>query len=224
MSYSCKITVVKIIFFHFTLLQVFESESQGQLIVPKESNVPVIINSFYENFKGENRIKLHIRIRQFYTGISAPRIQEWINDNCEHFKRNPVFLNKDELKPVTANEPMEQLQVDLVDFSSCKSKSNRVTYSYISACLDVFSRFLFLKPLANKESSGIAQHLKTIFLQFGKPCTVQTDQGSEFKGKLFENDFEFFFVNSYNATTHLKHKPCKSNNKSFYKISFCYFR
>ena len=73
MSYSCKITVVKIIFFHFTLLQVFESESQGQLIVPKESNVPVIINSFYENFKGENRIKLHIRIRQFYTGISALR-------------------------------------------------------------------------------------------------------------------------------------------------------
>ena len=119
---------------------------------------------------------------------------------------------------------MEQ-QVDLVDFSLCKSKSNLITYFYVVACLDLFSRFVFLKPLVNKESSVIAaKHLKTIFLQFGKPCTVQTDQGSEFKGKLFENDFEFFFVNSYNATTHLKHKPCKSNNKSFYKISFCYFR
>ena len=80
---------------------------------------------------------------------------------------------------------MEQ-QVDLVDFSLCKSKSNLITYFYVVACLDLFSRFVFLKPLVNKESSVIAaKHLKIIFLQFGKPHTVQTDQGSKFKGKQF---------------------------------------
>ena len=77
---------------------------------------------------------------------------------------------------------MEQLQEDLVDFSSCKSKSNRITYSYVLACLDVFSRFLFLKPLVHKESSEIAKQLRSIFQQFGLASTVQTDRGSEFRG------------------------------------------
>ena len=60
----------------FFLLKVYQIESHGQLIVPIESSVPAIIEYFYGKYKGECRVKLYDRIRKFYTGISAPRIQE----------------------------------------------------------------------------------------------------------------------------------------------------
>lgn len=105
----------------------FRSNKHGLLIVPRESQVPLIIKHFYEMYKRENRLKLSIRIRGFYSGISNHRIQDWINHNEEHFKRIPVFLNKDELKPITANFPMERIQVDLVNFSSFTSTTNEQT-------------------------------------------------------------------------------------------------
>ena len=167
---------------NFFIFQTYHSDEHGELIVPRKSEVPHIIRHFYEKFKGENRIKLFNRIRQFYSGIPCLRIQGWINNNSDHFKRNPAFLNKDELQPVTASAPMEHLQVDLVDFSSCKSKCSGKTYSYVLASLDVFSRFLFLSPLVKKESAEVALHLKQLFSVFGPPQIVQTDRGSEFKG------------------------------------------
>ena len=53
----------------------------------------------------------------------------------------------------------------------------------ILSVLDVFSRFVFLFPLKNKESSEVAQHLISIFNVFGKPKLLQTDEGSEFRGE-----------------------------------------
>ena len=55
-------------------------------------------------------------------------------------------------------------------------------YRYILSVLDVFSRFVFLIPLKNKESSEVAQYL-SIFNVFGKPKLLQTDGGSEFIGE-----------------------------------------
>lgn len=86
---------------------------------------------------------------------------------------------------MTADAPMERLQVDLVDFSSKKSRSQGKTYSYILSALDVFSRYLFLQPLAGKESVAVADVLKRIFQVFGYPSVVQTDKGSEFKGRIW---------------------------------------
>ena len=98
----------------------------------------------------------------------------------------PKFGNKDGLRSVVANRPWEAIQVDLVDFTSFRSKHKSVTYSYVLAILDVFSRFLMLRPLVKKESKEIAPHLMSIFDTFGNPSRVQTDKGSEFKGNQFQ--------------------------------------
>ena len=79
--------------------------------------------------------------------------------------------------------PMDISQIDLVDFTNLKSRSNGKTYSYVLAMLDVFSRFLTFRPLVRKEPKEIVPHLKSIFEVFGLPKKVQTDKGSEFKGK-----------------------------------------
>ena len=162
--------------------------------MPIKTEVSGIIARFYDYYKGENCHKLAIRINDYYVGISRERIQDWINHNPNHGEHKPVFSNKDKLKPVLAKEPYESVQVDLVDFSKFQSTSSNKRYSFVLAVLDVFSRFVVLRPLVSKQASEVASHLESIFQIFGYPSRVQTDQGSEFKGNLLF--FRIFFSES----------------------------
>ena len=56
------------------------------------------------------------------------------------------------------------------------------TYKYIMSVIDIFSRFVFLRPLQTKESAEVAEHLLDIYNEHGPPEILQSDQGTEFKG------------------------------------------
>ena len=58
-------------------------------------------------------------------------------------------------------------------------------YKYILVVLDIFSRFLFLRPLRSKSSSEIASVLLQIFSDIGPPLHIHSDQGTEFKGVVY---------------------------------------
>lgn len=58
------------------------------------------------------------------------------------------------------------------------------TYKYIMSVIDVFSRFVFLRPLESKESSEVAENLLDIYNEHGAPTILQSDQGTEFKGTV----------------------------------------
>ena len=149
------------------------------------SEVPTIISAFYKKYKGEGARKLSGRIRKTFTGISRERIQSWINSNKDHCKRNPIFDNKDPLQPVIEHETMNRIQIDLVIMENKPSISpDGITYRYILSVLDIFSRFLFLRPLQSKESLEVANNMKEIFITIGNPNIIQSDGGSEFKGIL----------------------------------------
>ena len=56
------------------------------------------------------------------------------------------------------------------------------TYKYITSVIDIFSRFLFLRPLQTKETDKVAEHVSDIYIEHGLPKILQSDQGPEFKG------------------------------------------
>ena len=58
------------------------------------------------------------------------------------------------------------------------------TFSYILVLLDVFSRFIFLRPMKLKSFSEVASILLHIFSDTGPPKRLQCDQGSKFKGAV----------------------------------------
>ena len=104
-------------------------------MVPRKSEVDDIISLFYNAFKGEGARKLFHRIRRHYTGISIKKIQKWLNSNKDHFKSNSIFSNKPPLTPVI----------------------------YVLSVLDVFSRYLWLRPVSGKNSAEVLKNLKEIF-------------------------------------------------------------
>lgn len=60
--------------------------------------------------------------------------------------------------------------------------ANGKEYQYILTVLDVFSRFVWLRPLPGKSSDVIAKELKKIYVEHGTPRVLQCDQGTQLKG------------------------------------------
>ncbi|XP_062566093.1 uncharacterized protein LOC134228451 [Saccostrea cucullata] len=61
---------------------------------------------------------------------------------------------------------------------------NGVEYKYILSVLDVFSRYVWLRPLNSKESTEIADALESIYESEGPPKIIQCDNGREFHGSV----------------------------------------
>ena len=92
------------------------------------------------------------------------------------------FINKALLIPITASEVMERHQVDLVSMRDQPIEFQGTVYRYILTLQDVFSRFLWMRPMSRKKSSIVAQELMYIYREHGPPRILQCDNGGEFRG------------------------------------------
>ena len=143
--------------------RVVTTDEENREIVPQKGQTDKIVSFFYHTYKGEGARKIQPRIKRFYTGISIKRIQKWLSSNENHFKTNPIFRNKPPLSPVVSKTVQWCNQIDLVDMRSMSLTKDGVEYNYILSLLDVFSRFLELRPLSSKDSNEVLMHLRAIF-------------------------------------------------------------
>ena len=151
-------------------------------IVIKKSELSSIVHSYYDESKGDGALKLSKSIRHRYSGLSQNFIQKNLNVMKETQKIRPLFQNKAPLRPIKAGKVQERHQVDLVNMQSMPVTVGGITYKYIMSVIDIFSRFVFLRPLQSKESAEVAENLRNIYNEHGPPEILQSDQGTEFKG------------------------------------------
>lgn len=74
-------------------------------------------------------------------------------------------------------------QVDLIDFQSQPDGN----YKFILVYQDHLTKFVVLRPLQTKRAEDFAGQLLDIFLLFGAPCILQSDNGREFCNKLIDD-------------------------------------
>lgn len=105
-------------------------------------------------------------------------------DLRENFKRRRNF----------ATYPNERWEADLADFGGRIPKEltgdkrvGRRKQLQMLVVVDVFSRAIYAVGLKNKESKEVVSGMKTIFGMVGaKPKYLETDDGGEFKSKIFK--------------------------------------
>lgn len=107
-------------------------------------------------------------------------------------------LYKNSTKSKTERNPyrvwgLDQLwELDLVTFPKLTKFNSG--YVYLLVCIDVFSRFAFVRPLFTKQPREIVKALVDIFENTLRiPRTIQSDAGKEFVGKNMQD-----FLKSYN--------------------------
>ena len=92
-----------------------------------------------------------------------------------------------------------QMQMDLVDLSSLRTKNKG--FKYLLTAIDIFSRKAFAIPLKTKRGSEIVEALQEIFASYPYPKLIQFDQGGEFWNKevaayLKKHHIKPFFTSS----------------------------
>lgn len=61
-------------------------------------------------------------------------------------------------------------------------KRNGQLYRYVLTAIDIFSRFVWLRPSTSKSSTLVAKKLEGMgYMEHGAPRIIQSDRGGEFK-------------------------------------------
>lgn len=96
-------------------------------------------------------------------------------------------------------EMMRQLKEDTEKLVESRTKT---TFRYIMCVKDHFSRFCWLFPLARKTARAVADTLRLIFVLFGAPKRLQSDNGGEFIGPEVSELCEEFKVLQVHGTAY----------------------
>lgn len=83
-------------------------------------------------------------------------------------------------KPILHSEMNSRCQVDLIDFQTQPDGK----FKFIMVYQDHLTKFILLRPLESKRAEEVAYHLNDIFLTFGAPCILQSDNGREFVNRV----------------------------------------
>lgn len=83
----------------------------------------------------------------------------------------------------TAKSVGDHWVFDLGTFDITTPRGN----NFILVAMDLFSRFIVLKPLPNKTAPTVAKELVSIFSLFGYPAIISHDNGKEFSSILLES-------------------------------------
>lgn len=132
-------------------------------------------------------------------------------DCCKQCKPVNYTLKTTMGDPKLPNKPWRLIAVDLMG-PFPRSQNQNI---FLLVVLDVFTKFTLLKPLRSSSTKLICEYLKNnVFLLFGVPETVVTDNGPQFRSHLWTDFLEKYNISSYkNAIYHAQNNPVERYNR-----------
>ena len=82
--------------------------------------------------------------------------------------------------------------------------SDNKGFGYILVCVDVFTRYLYTRPLVALQGVRVKEAYEDIFVYNEKPSTVRSDHGSEFVNKTVEQFFLSQNIKHYLTSNEIK--------------------
>lgn len=130
--------------------------------------------------------------------VSKRRVKKWLSEQSTYTLHKPV-RRRFKRNKVLVYGIDHQWQIDLIDVQPFSRQNN--SYRYILICIDVFSKYVWAVPLKDKRGPSVVDAFKKILKDGRKPHMLQSDKGTEFLNKHFqdllkENDIYFFTTNN----------------------------
>ena len=85
------------------------------------------------------------------------------NNDAKYRIHNVKFSSKATPRPVTAKTVQGQHQIDLMDLRKEALNYNKHVYRYVLSVMDIFSRYLWLRPLQKRSSELVSGALQRIY-------------------------------------------------------------
>lgn len=146
------------------------------------------LNSVYNNVKKPGSF---LGIEKLYDAVKAERVYNITYQEVEKWleKHEAYSLNKP-VKPVRYRNAVivsgvdDQFEADLADLSDKAYVTANDGVKFLLVVIDVFSRYLWVEALKNKQATTVIDAFTRIFTRSKrKPKRLRTDRGSEFTAK-----------------------------------------
>jgi Integrase core domain/Chromo (CHRromatin Organisation MOdifier) domain len=158
----------------------------------------------HTNYNNEDEIITDEKIRRDYTTPGHPIAYSGIQNVYHYYNRqvplirikkilsgNEGYTLHKELHQQQRNITYKhfkryQFQMDLVEVQHLASKNDGVRY--LLNCIDIFTRFAFVRPLKDKSANTVLTAFKSILEEaVTPPYMVVMDKGAEFTNKAFKD-------------------------------------
>ena len=121
--------------------------------------------------------KLYRVLQKKYPGkFSKPYLQKWLN-GIDAYSVQKQVRHKFKTAQVRVTSIDSQFEADLSYVGNIAKENDNI--HYLLFVLDVFSRFLWVRPLVDKTAKSVLAGFKTVFAE-RKPIRLRLDKGSEF--------------------------------------------
>lgn len=97
--------------------------------------------------------------------------------------------------------PMQYVHFDLLEMPDLTVKGHR----FILVMIDQFSGFVVLRPVTNKSAQIVGKKMYKIFLEWGFPESVKSDNGKEFCNEITKKVLEMAKVKKFVTIAHDHH-------------------
>jgi hypothetical protein len=142
-----------------------------------------------------DRIKLYVSWPNMTTEVADYIKTCDVCQKMKHSKENRCQLQITD----TQAEPWKKVYVDIVGPFSCTEEGHK----YILTCQDNLSKFLVAEPLRNQTAEEVSEALThRVFLVYGIPNIILTDQGSNFMSEVFKGICKLFRIEKLNTVAY----------------------
>ena len=163
------------------LIKKRQSESDQILYYSYAEEVYSIVMRAHINTGHGGRDKMMKELNKKYANITRDVINLY-KEMCEEcqLKKRKVASKGLVIKPLLSKDFNSRGQVDLVDMQSMRDGN----YRFIMHYQDHLTKFSVLRALTSKQAAEVAFQLLDIFLLFGAPHILQSDNGREFTANV----------------------------------------
>jgi hypothetical protein len=117
-------------------------------------------------------------------GYAKKQVIEWLQSQDTYTLHKPTRRRFPRRRVVVYGID-HQWQQDLVDLA--KLSSYNKGFKYLLTCIDVLSRYAWVVPLTDKTGKTLKDALHVMFKSGRRPIRLQTDKGTAFINRVFQN-------------------------------------
>ena len=128
---------------------------------------------------GRDRMLKHLNQKYANVTTDAVEIFKSYCHVCQEKRKRPKTTGV-VVRPILSHEFNSRSQVDLIDMQSAPQGQ----FKWIMVYQCHLTKFVILRPLSSKRAAEVAFQLLDIFLLFGAPAILQSDNGSEFTASV----------------------------------------
>ena len=145
------------------------------------------------------------------TGVPVKKLKSIMQKNLIYSLHKPVRVRYTR-NPTVANSIDHQWAADLADMKNL-SRYNRGV-KYLLTVVDVLSKYAWVVPMKNKTGAEQKRAFESILKEGRKPLRLQTDKGSEFYNKSFQDYLAQQKITHFNTQSDTKASVVERFNKT----------